>query len=280
MAVALSLDEAEEAIASRSDRVSVAVHNGPQSTVLSGDESALASVRAELDARDVYCRDLHVKFASHWPAGRALSGRDAPHLREVVAGYTERAHLVDRDGRIRGARWTRLGLLGAERARARAVRARDGASGRRGTRHVHRDRPASGVVRDHRAEPGDVGPQRDRRTVAPSRDARANGAVRIAPRFSTRTESTPPSSRCSIALRRGLDFRTTRGSDEATGSNPRILRLATRTAPDGRPSSGSWESAGRPRSAVSSFVRASTRTIRGSGAIAFRVECCSRPPRT
>ena len=67
MAVSLSFEEGLELIEPWKDRVSIAVHNGPRSVVLSGPEAAIEAIAHTLDSKDVYHRDLHVKFASHCP---------------------------------------------------------------------------------------------------------------------------------------------------------------------------------------------------------------------
>ncbi len=66
-AVELSLEEARERIAHRADRVSVAVSNGPRSTVLSGETEALGEILAELERDGVFGRLIKVDYASHSP---------------------------------------------------------------------------------------------------------------------------------------------------------------------------------------------------------------------
>ncbi|MCC6172909.1 MAG: type I polyketide synthase [Gammaproteobacteria bacterium] len=70
--VELPREEAQAACAAVADRVSVAVSNGPRSTVLSGEVDALASIAAELTARGVYCRPVKVDVASHSPQVEVL----------------------------------------------------------------------------------------------------------------------------------------------------------------------------------------------------------------
>ena len=65
--VELSMQAAAEAIAEVSDRLSVAVSNGPRSTVLSGDPAALEAVVERLSADGVFCRLVKVDVASHSP---------------------------------------------------------------------------------------------------------------------------------------------------------------------------------------------------------------------
>ncbi|MRG97808.1 type I polyketide synthase [Polyangium spumosum] len=65
--VELPMAECEALLASRTDRLSVAVSNGPRSTVLAGDPAALDEVLAGLEARGVFCRRVKVDVASHSP---------------------------------------------------------------------------------------------------------------------------------------------------------------------------------------------------------------------
>ena len=66
-AVELSIEEARRALVGCEDRVSIAVSNGPTSTVLSGDPAALAAILDRLQRRDIFCRMVKVDFASHSP---------------------------------------------------------------------------------------------------------------------------------------------------------------------------------------------------------------------
>src|SRR5262249_40724055 len=63
--VELSEAEAEASILAWGDKLSVAVNNGPTSSVLSGEPAALQVVLAELERRGVRCRMLQVEYASH-----------------------------------------------------------------------------------------------------------------------------------------------------------------------------------------------------------------------
>ena len=65
--VELTLAEAGEALEGFEDRLSVAVSNGPRSTVLSGEPEALRQVLDGLEARGVFCRLVKVDVASHSP---------------------------------------------------------------------------------------------------------------------------------------------------------------------------------------------------------------------
>jgi myxalamid-type polyketide synthase MxaE and MxaD len=65
--VELTRAEAALAIAGREAQLSVAVSNGPRSTVISGDPEALEDVLAALETRGVFCRRVKVDVASHSP---------------------------------------------------------------------------------------------------------------------------------------------------------------------------------------------------------------------
>jgi acyl transferase domain-containing protein len=70
--VELPLQEAKEACAAEANRVSVAVHNGPRASVLSGDVDALDRIVASLTVKGIYCRPVKVDVASHSPQVDAL----------------------------------------------------------------------------------------------------------------------------------------------------------------------------------------------------------------
>ncbi|MDC0749535.1 type I polyketide synthase [Polyangium mundeleinium] len=72
--VELPMAEAEQFIAGREDRLSVAVSNGPRSTVLSGDPAAVEEVLAALETKGVFCRRVKVDVASHSPQVDGLQG--------------------------------------------------------------------------------------------------------------------------------------------------------------------------------------------------------------
>ncbi|WAM23513.1 type I polyketide synthase [Myxococcus sp. NMCA1] len=67
LATELTLEDARKTLAGREDRVAIAVSNSPTSTVLSGENAALESIRAELESRNVFCRWVKVDVASHSP---------------------------------------------------------------------------------------------------------------------------------------------------------------------------------------------------------------------
>ncbi len=65
--VELERTEAQLSLAGYEERLSVAVSNGPQSTVISGDPAALDEVIQALEKRGVFCRHVKVDVASHSP---------------------------------------------------------------------------------------------------------------------------------------------------------------------------------------------------------------------
>ena len=66
-AVELSMADARRALIGYEDRVSIAVSNGPTSTVLSGDLAALEAIVSRLQRQDVFSRLIKVDFAAHSP---------------------------------------------------------------------------------------------------------------------------------------------------------------------------------------------------------------------
>jgi acyl transferase domain-containing protein/acyl carrier protein len=82
LAAEVTLAEAHELIAGRESRVAIAASNSHRSTVLSGEETALTEMMAELQRRDRFCRWIDVDVASHSPQMTAL----ADDLREALAG--------------------------------------------------------------------------------------------------------------------------------------------------------------------------------------------------
>ncbi|MEK6320974.1 MAG: SDR family NAD(P)-dependent oxidoreductase [Acidobacteriota bacterium] len=81
-ALGLSLDEAKEILAGHLDRVSIAAHNSPKSTVISGDPEALDEVLDLLKKRDVFCQQLRVNHAFHSPQMDRL----LPELEQSLKG--------------------------------------------------------------------------------------------------------------------------------------------------------------------------------------------------
>ncbi len=89
-AVELSIEEAQSVLAGYEDRVSIAVSNGPASTVLSGDPAALAAILDRLQRDDVFCRMVKVDFASHSPQMDPLCA----DLLQALGGLQPRAETV------------------------------------------------------------------------------------------------------------------------------------------------------------------------------------------
>jgi acyl transferase domain-containing protein/acyl carrier protein/UDP-glucose 4-epimerase len=67
VSVALGLEEVEQWLAPRTERISVAAVNGPSSVVVSGERSALDELLVELAAAGVRAREIPVGYASHSP---------------------------------------------------------------------------------------------------------------------------------------------------------------------------------------------------------------------
>lgn len=89
-AVELSIEEARRVLVGFEDRVSIAVSNGPTSTVLSGDPAALAGILDQLQRRDIFCRMVKVDFASHSPQMEPLRA----DLLRALEGLRPRAESV------------------------------------------------------------------------------------------------------------------------------------------------------------------------------------------
>lgn len=65
VAVGLPLEEAQQAIAAWSDRISIAAVNGPSSVTLVGDLETLQEVTGPLEEKGTFCRYLNVKVPYH-----------------------------------------------------------------------------------------------------------------------------------------------------------------------------------------------------------------------
>ncbi|MCP4655644.1 MAG: type I polyketide synthase, partial [bacterium] len=65
--VELSLEQTRAELADDAGRLSVAVSSSPRSTVVSGDADAMEELLGRLGARDVFCREIKVDYASHSP---------------------------------------------------------------------------------------------------------------------------------------------------------------------------------------------------------------------
>jgi acyl transferase domain-containing protein/acyl carrier protein len=88
--VELSIEEARRVLVGSEDRVSIAVSNGPTSTVLSGDPAALTAILDQLQQRDVFCRMVKVDVASHSPQMEPLRA----DLLQALKGLQPRAESV------------------------------------------------------------------------------------------------------------------------------------------------------------------------------------------
>lgn len=87
LAAEISLAEAQELVAGREGRVTIAASNSHRSTVLSGDRAVLADLMTALEQRDRFCRFIEVDVASHGPQMDAL-GDD---LADLLAGLAPAA---------------------------------------------------------------------------------------------------------------------------------------------------------------------------------------------
>jgi len=82
--VELSAEAARDAIRGLEDRVSIAVINSRESTVLSGDEETLRALTAQLSARGIDCRRIQVDVASHSPQMDPLRDELLDALRDLA----------------------------------------------------------------------------------------------------------------------------------------------------------------------------------------------------
>jgi acyl transferase domain-containing protein/acyl carrier protein len=74
----------EQRVAPFTGQLSVAAHNSPRSSVISGDPAALESLLGELETEGVFCRRINVDVASHGPQMAALADPLASSLRDIV----------------------------------------------------------------------------------------------------------------------------------------------------------------------------------------------------
>ncbi|MFC0842980.1 type I polyketide synthase [Streptomyces noboritoensis] len=81
---ALPAAEAEALIAELAVNVSVAASNGPRTTVLAGEIEGIEKIKAELDARDVFCRVMKAEAASHCAQMDPLLDELGAELREIA----------------------------------------------------------------------------------------------------------------------------------------------------------------------------------------------------
>jgi acyl transferase domain-containing protein/aryl carrier-like protein len=86
VSVALPADEVRELIAPWDGAIDIAAHNGPVSTVVSGDPEALADLVAQSEAEGHRARTIAVDYASHSAHVDLLEDE----LRQLLAGVTPR----------------------------------------------------------------------------------------------------------------------------------------------------------------------------------------------
>ncbi|MGA5704465.1 SDR family NAD(P)-dependent oxidoreductase [Peterkaempfera bronchialis] len=91
LAVDLDREAALAALEGFEDSVSLAVHNGPSSCVLSGEKDAVLMLRELLEAEGTYCRLVNVDYASHSPQMDPLHD----DLLEALAPARPRAGTID-----------------------------------------------------------------------------------------------------------------------------------------------------------------------------------------
>lgn len=81
--VELPVADAKRTIAGYEHLLSIAVSNGPRSTVIAGEPAALDQVLASLEQRGIFCRRIKVDVASHSPQVDPLLEKLASSLREI-----------------------------------------------------------------------------------------------------------------------------------------------------------------------------------------------------
>jgi acyl transferase domain-containing protein len=98
----LSIPETEAELVGLEGQLSIAVSNGPRSTVISGDPAAIEQVIESLEDRGVFCRPVRVDVASHSPQMDALKPEllalledVRPMLANVPIYSTCRAQIID-----------------------------------------------------------------------------------------------------------------------------------------------------------------------------------------
>ena len=81
----LTIEQAEASIRKYNGKLSVAVSNSPKSTVIAGDETCLLELLQELEAKDLFCRQVKVDVASHSPQMDPLMAPLATQLQNLNA---------------------------------------------------------------------------------------------------------------------------------------------------------------------------------------------------
>lgn len=99
LVVELSVDDARARLAGVEHLVSVAVSNGPRSTVLAGDTAALRDIETQLQSEGIYCKRIQVDVASHSPQVDVL----LDDLRQSLAHLSPRASEVPLVSTVEGA---------------------------------------------------------------------------------------------------------------------------------------------------------------------------------
>ncbi|MFJ3793110.1 SDR family NAD(P)-dependent oxidoreductase [Kitasatospora sp. NPDC090091] len=89
LAVDLGLDAAKAALSGFEEGVSLAVNNGPNSCVLSGDTELVLALKELLEAEGTFCRLVNVDYASHSPQMDELAEDLLAALRTVRPGRGE-----------------------------------------------------------------------------------------------------------------------------------------------------------------------------------------------
>ncbi|MFF1274889.1 SDR family NAD(P)-dependent oxidoreductase [Streptomyces marokkonensis] len=102
LAVDLDREAATAALEGFEDSVSLAVHNGPNSCVLSGEKDAVLMLKELLEADGTYCRLVNVDYASHSPQMDPLEadlltalGPAAPREGTIPLMSTVRCRVLD-----------------------------------------------------------------------------------------------------------------------------------------------------------------------------------------
>ncbi|WP_437917387.1 SDR family NAD(P)-dependent oxidoreductase [Sorangium sp. So ce302] len=80
----LPVPEAEAELRGYEDRLSIAVSNGPRSTVIAGEPAAMDELLARLERKKVFCRRVKVDVASHSPQMDPLREELVAALRDVA----------------------------------------------------------------------------------------------------------------------------------------------------------------------------------------------------
>jgi acyl transferase domain-containing protein/acyl carrier protein len=84
--VGLSMADTERRLAGREHLLAVAASNGPTSSVVSGDASAVAALLNELEAAGIFCRRVNVDVASHSPQMTAAADALTDELAGLAPG--------------------------------------------------------------------------------------------------------------------------------------------------------------------------------------------------